>query len=235
MTRSPQSVPDRQLTLPDVHVPSVDYVLTTTRAVRKRLDLTRAVDPGVVDECIGIAMQAPAGSNLAAMHWVVITDPSRRELVASQYRAGISDREHPGFRQYLETNAAHFAQLDPNRRASMVTSVQHLIEHIHEVPVLVIPCYAVSPPSDAHLFVWANLFASALPAVWSLQLALRSRGLVSALTTAHLLRAPEVAEALGISDGTTQVGLVPVAYPLGTEFRPAHRAPLTDIVHRNGW
>ena len=57
-----------------------DEMLTTTRSVRKRLDLTRPVPVELVTDCLQIATQSPTGSNLQGWHWLVITDPeiSRR-------------------------------------------------------------------------------------------------------------------------------------------------------------
>ena len=74
-----------------------------------------------------------------------------------------------------------------------------------------------------------------MPAVWSFQLALRARGLGSTFTTLHLRRGDEAAKLLGIPDDIMQVGLVPVAYTIGTEFKRAERPPLEGIAHWEKW
>ena len=38
---------------------TVDHLLTTTRSVRKRLDLARPVEPEIIEQCLEIAIQAP--------------------------------------------------------------------------------------------------------------------------------------------------------------------------------
>ena len=72
-------------------IATVDELLTTTRAVRKRLDLTRPVGRDVILECIQLAMQAPTGSNAQDWRWLVITDADKRAAIADIYggiRAG---------------------------------------------------------------------------------------------------------------------------------------------------
>ncbi len=81
----------------------------------------------------------------------------------------------------------------------------------------------------------ASAWASILPAAWSFLLALRSRGLGSVWTTLHLAKEREVAELLGIPDGVTQVALFPVAYTIGTDFKPAQRPPVEEITSWNTW
>ena len=48
-----------------------DRLLTTTRAVRKRLDLERPVEREVVLDCLRVAMQAPSGGNTQPWRWLV--------------------------------------------------------------------------------------------------------------------------------------------------------------------
>jgi nitroreductase len=83
--------------------------------------------------------------------------------------------------------------------------------------------------------MWAGLLGSVIPAVWSFQLALRSRGLGSVFTTLHLRCEMEAAELLGVPDDFMQAALIPVAWTLGTNFKPAQRRPLDEIVYVNKW
>jgi nitroreductase len=211
--------------MPDEHplLPlSIDEVLTTTRAVRRRLDLERPVDRSVVEECLQLAFQAPNGSNGQDWHWVLVDDPGLRQEMAELYRAGMADhaaRDRSG-------------ESTPRSDPRMTASVLYLAEHLARVPVLVVPTIGRRYGTTT-TFQQASRWGSILPAVWSFQLALRSRGLGSAWTTIHLYREAEMAELLGIPlDQHAQAGLFPVAYTKGTRFVPADR----DLsASRVGW
>jgi nitroreductase len=208
--------------IPPEYTAAADWLLSTTRAVRKRLDLDRPVEPEVLLQCIQLAVQAPTGSNAQGWRWVVISDPSKRARVGEYYRAAARARIRA---------RGPAAPQDP-REARVRDSVEHLVEVIDRVPVLVIPCVEGTPGSTQHP---ASFYGSILPAVWSFALALRSRGLGSAWTTIHLTYEREVGEELGIPDTFSQVALLPVAYTLGTRFRPAARPPADQITYWDGW
>ncbi len=206
-----------------------DELLTTTRSVRRRLDLTRPVDRRVVEECLRLAFQAPNGSNLQLYGWVLVDDPEVRAAMAAVYRAGMQDQIDAG----ATSRGADPPAAPP--RSAMTASVLHLRDHLAEVPVLVVPTIA-DRLDGASIFAQASLWGSVLPAVWSFMLALRSRGLGSAWTTVHLHREQEMADVLGIPfSSVTQAGLFPVAYTLGASFRPADRARSEASIHWNHW
>lgn len=206
---------------------TADEVLTTTRAVRKRLDLTRPVPREVIRECLRIALQAPNGSNRQLWHFVVVDDPDTRAAMAEIYRDSLAV-----YRSDLALPAVDWAS-PANQR--MGASVDYLRDHLHQVPVLVIPAIearldGVSIGDQAHL--WGSI----LPAAWSFMLALRSRGLGSVWTTVHLQQEQRMAELLGIPyDRVTQAGLFPVAYTLGTDFKAGHRTLTDEVVHFDRW
>jgi nitroreductase len=197
---------------------TIDRLLSTTRAVRQRLDLDRPVPPEVVEECLRLAIQAPTGSNRQGWHWVVVTDADKRAALADMYRAG--------FGPYMER-----ARSGSEGLTRVGESALWLAERLERVPVHVIPCIEDYTKGGAHAGVWASIY----PAVWSFQLALRSRGLGSVLTTLHLPRAHAAAELLGIPDGVLQAGLVPVAYYTGDDFKPAKRHPVEAVTSWNQW
>jgi nitroreductase len=197
---------------------AIDHLLLTTRAVRKRLDLERPVPPEVVEECLRLAIQAPTGSNRQGWRWVVVTDADKRAALAEMYRAG--------FGPYMER-----ARSGSERLTRVGESALWLTERLEQVPVHVLPCIEDYTKGSAHAGVWASIY----PAVWSFQLALRSRGLGSVLTTLHLPRAHDAAELLGIPDGVLQAGLLPVAYFTGDDFKPAKRHPVEDVTSWNQW
>ena len=213
---------------------SVDHVLSTTRAVRRRLDLTRTVPREVIGECLDLAIQAPTGSNSQGWRWVVVTDPDRRAALADIYRRGFS--------AYIEmrTQQASTAAFDPDAPPAeemlrVATSAMHLAEHLGEVPVHVVPCIVGREMVGGGNVTAAGLYGSIYPAVWSFQLALRSRGLGSSLTTLHLIHEDEAAQILGIPDNVVQVGLVPVAYFTGDDFSPAPRRPASEVTYWDRW
>jgi nitroreductase len=210
---------------------TADEVLTTTRSVRKRLDFERPVDRATVEECLRIALQAPTGSNRQGWHWVVIEDADLRQAVADVYRTN--------FEMYRSMPGAEYGATDSRgeRQEKVLDSAVYLSDNFHRVPLLLVPCIwgRLDNASVAH---GAGAWGSLLPAVWSFMLALRERGMGSAWTTIHLMDGGEqkVAELLGIPFAkVSQGGLFPIAYTVGTDFKPAKREPLDSILHWNRW
>ena len=202
-----------------------DKLLSTTRAVRKRLDFSRPVERDVLLDCVRLSQQAPTGSNTQFWRWVIVLDEDKRREVGAVYARGAEFIDQ--LKSQLPEEAAQTHRV--------YDSAGYLFDHIHEVPALVIPCVVGRPPEGADHATVASTFGSILPAVWSFQLALRSRGLGSAWTTLHLMWEQEVADILGIPEDVMQVALLPVAYTLGTDFKPAWRQPPEEIVHWDGW
>ena len=207
-----------------------DELLTTTRSVRRRLDLDRPVPLDLVKECLEIALQAPSGSNRQGWHWVVVTEPPLRSAIAEHYRAAFEQYE--GSRIF----AGSLYQDDPDRAAvqqRVGDSAAHLARHLQDVPVLVLGC--IEAGTDLGARNQAPLWGSLLPAAWSYMLAARSRGLGTAWTTLHLGAEKEVAELLGIPDHVRQGVLMPTAYYTGEGFKPAARQPLQEVLHVDRW
>jgi nitroreductase len=202
-----------------------DELLSTTRTVRKRLDLTRPVEREVVEECLRLAQQAPTSSFSQNWHFVVVTDGAKRAALGEIWRSVAE--------AYVGRRAAAAAG-DPTL-ARMQDNVRHLAAHIHEVPVHLIPC--VEGRTDNTPAVrQASKWASIIPATWSFMLAARARGLGTAWTTFHLRHEREAAEILGIPyDQVMQVALIPVAYTIGTDFKPGPRRPLDTMTHWDTW
>ena len=196
-----------------------DELLTTTRAVRRRLDLKRPVDPALVEECLRIALQAPNASNLQEWRFVVVTEQERRVELAKLYRLA----------------AGHHYDRPEGTRDRRLRSGRHLAEHLHEVPVLVIPC--ISGRTDtADVYEQASQWGSIIPATWSFMLAARARGLGTAWTTWHLRYEREAADILGIPyDEVMQAALIPVAHTRGSDFKPTERKAVEDVVRWNEW
>ncbi|WP_431605644.1 nitroreductase family protein [Amycolatopsis melonis] len=208
-----------------------EELLTTTRTVRRRLDLNRHVPLDLVKHCIQVAMQAPSGSNTQRWHWLVVTDADRRAALGEIYRRACHE--------YLESPqaAAKLFADDPVRAAvqqRVGASIEYLADRMGEVPVLVVPCLETSspelPPGNQ-----AGLWASLLPAVWSYMLAARSVTLGTAWTTLHLKYEREAAEVLGLPPNVHQAALIPTAFYTGDTFKPAARQPLDEVLHLDRW
>ena len=204
-----------------------DRLLSTTRAVRKRLDLERDVPPEIVHECIALSQQAPTGSNQQGWRWMVVTDRDKREQLADWYRKASGD--------YLEAGAEQAKASGHEQTARVLTSANYLAQHLQDVPVHVIPCIKGKLSPETPTAMQAGFWGSIFPAVWSFQLALRARGLGSVITSFHLAFADQAAEMLGIPDDVTQVALLPVAYTKGDDFKPAERRPPQHITYWNQW
>lgn len=210
---------------------SADEVLTTTRSVRKRLDLDKAVPREVLMECLEIALQAPTGSNAQGWQWMFVTDPVKKQAIADIYRANAEP--------YLDRMRPDYGEGDVRgeRMEFVSDSARYLMEHMQDVPVMLIPCLE-GRPEKAPLGISASFWASLFPAAWSYCLALRNRGLGSCWTTLHLLEDGErqTAEVLGIPyDDYSQGGLFPIAYTKGTDFKPAKRLPAEQVAHFDSW
>jgi nitroreductase len=202
-----------------------DELLATTRSVRRRLDLTRPVERGLLEECLLLAQQAPSASYAQNWHFVVVTDAAERAALGELWR-GVAG-------PYLQHRAA--AAAADQRVARINDAVRHLAEHIHQVPVHVIPCVegrTDGRPAAAQASRWASI----IPAAWSFMLAARARGLGTVWTTFHLRHEREAAEILGIPyERVMQAALIPVAHTIGTDFKPAARHQLDTMVHWDRW
>jgi len=209
---------------------ATDKLLTTTRSVRKRLDLTREVEPQVLADCIDIAMQAPTGTNAQNWAFVVITDPAKKKFIADAYRSGGEMMAGSGYPPPLEPG-------DPREHVmpKVMESAGYLGEILEQVPVFVIACVRGRVESVPMVIAQASTYGSILPAAWSFMLALRSRGLGTAWTTIHLFQEQAISELLGIPDDWTQTVLFPVAYYTGDDFKPAHRLPSDTMTHWDSW
>jgi nitroreductase len=208
-------------------VAETDRLLCTTRAVRKRLDLTRPVERSVVLDCLRVATQAPTGGNTQRWRWIVVDDAS--------VRTGLADLYRRSFEPYMTAQRAAIAKAGRTDMDRIVDSSSYLSDHLHEVPVFVIPCVLDRLAERPHTADAAGFYGSILPAAWSFMLALRSRGLGSAWTTLHLAYEREAGELLGIPDTVTQTALIPVAYYTGADFKPADRRAVEEITYWNGW
>jgi nitroreductase len=200
-----------------------DKLLATTRSVRRRLDLERPVQREVLLDCIRLAVQAPTGGNAQTWRWLIVDDADTRAALGDLYRR-MGDRYLASYRREDMTDQT-------NR---VLDSAEYLASILGRVPAMVIPCIK-GRLEDTSPVIASSFYGSIVPAIWSFQLALRSRGLGSCYTTLHLAHEAEARELLGIPDDVTQIALLPVAYTTGDEFQPAARGPVEHITYANYW
>jgi len=210
-----------------------DDLLSTTRSVRRRLDLARPVERELIEECLLLAQQAPSGGNRQGMSFVVVTDPATREALGDIYRRAWERYRDEGVSTGRPGATPQPTGRDLQKRIGR--SAQYLADHMGEVPVLVMACHPGRTEGRPQV-VQASAFGSVLPAVWSFMLAARARGLGTAWTTIHLFYEEEAAKALGIPyDEVAQVALIPVAHTVGTDFKAGPRVPLERFAHWERW
>jgi len=210
----------------DFDLKTVDRLLSTTRAVRRRLDFTRPVPREVALDCLRLAQQAPTAHNSQTWRWILVDDPHMKQQLGAIYAQSLPA---------IEKAAAEAEEHADEKTKKIYADAIWFASHIGDVPLLAIACLTERLAPNAELIHAATFFGSIYQSVWSFQLALRSRGLGSTFTTAYLFYDDQVRKLFGIPDDVTQVALLPVAYTTGGDFKPAQRPPVEDIVHWNKW
>jgi nitroreductase len=211
-----------------------DQLLTTTRAVRKRLDFSRPVEDSVIRECVEVAMQSPSGSNNMTMQFVVIRDEVKRKAIGEVYRQC--------YEIYRSLDGIYIGSIDKGdvaenaQQSRSASSADFLGERMGDAPALILACNAGSRVEGAPAMMAASMMGNVLPAMWSFMLAARARGLGTAWTTVHLMMEQQVADIVGIPfDTVQQACLSPLAYTVGTDFKPAVRPAADSIIHWDTW
>jgi nitroreductase len=212
---------------------SADEVLTTTRAVRKRLDFDKPVAMSVLRDCLNIALQAPSGSNSQGWHFVLVTDPDKIATIAGYYLKAFDEYE-AGPAQPTKQHLDDPSMAPTQQR--VLSSARYLADNLARIPAMLFPCCAGRPdtPGLPHVAA-ASIYGSILPAVWSFMLAARERGIGTCWTSLHLNFEKEIAALLNIPDEFAQVALIPIAYTQGTDFKAAPRKGLDNVLHTNSW
>jgi nitroreductase len=207
---------------------TVDEVLSTTRAVRRRLDVTRPVPRAVLEECLELALQAPNGANRNEWRWIIVDDPELVAKLAAEYKAAMG--------VYQESRVGEAAMTDDVPGGDRIAASAHaLADKLHQMPAILIPLMPGRPEGKG-VPELSPMWGSILPAVWSFLLALRERGLGSTWTTVASRREKQIAQLLSIPDGQfTQVGMFLIAYTIGTDFKKVYRKPVSEVLAYNGF
>jgi nitroreductase len=209
-------------------------LLTTTRAVRKRLDFDRPVDDDDIRDCVRIAMQSPSGSNNMTMQFVVVKDADKRAQIGEIYRQC--------YEIYKTMDGIYVGSIDKEtadeqaQQDRVASSADYLGDNMGKAPALVIACTASGRVDGQPGLVAASAMGNVLPAMWSFMLAARARGLGTAWTTVALMMEQELADVVGIPfDEVQQVCLSPIAHTKGTDFKAAMRPEPDTIIHWDSW
>jgi nitroreductase len=205
---------------------TVDEVLATTRAVRKRLDVTRPVPRAVIEECLDLALQAPNGSNRNDWRWIIVDDREMVRKIAAEYRAAMG---------LLSSGAIPSPRYLTGAKGEdkITASAMALTEKLDDIPAYLIPLMP-GTVEGRNAVEQAAMWGSIIQAVWSFMLALRERGLGSLWATVSTRRAIEIFDLLGVPQGEfTMVGTFPIAYTVGTDFKRAPRKPLSEVLTYN--
>lgn len=188
--------------------------IATTRAMR-RLDPARDVKDEDILRIVDAATKAPTGGNSQPVRWLVVKDPDKRRRLGDIYRQCWG--EVRGF-------YASRADASPDIPV-LLSSADHLGEHMGDAPVLILPCSGGAP---------GQAESSVFPGVQNLFLAARALGLGTTLTTVHRFREDEVREVLGIPADVNTWAMIPVGYPLG-KWGEAKRRPVREVTYWDTW
>ena len=210
-----------------------DQLLHTTRAVRKRLDFTKPVSDDVIRECVAAAMQAPSGSNNMTMRFVIVKDEAKRAAIGDIYRQCFDIyKTLPGV---YARSIAKDTDVEQAQQDRVVDSALYLADHMGEAPALVIACTAGRLDSVPSMMAVSSM-GNVLPGMWNFMLAARARGLGTAWTTVGLMMEQAIADVVGIPFAEVQQAcLTPLAYTIGTDFKPARRPEPDTIIHWDTW
>ena len=214
-----------------------DELLSTTRAVRKRLDLDREVPESVLKECMELAVQAPTGSNAQGWQFMFVTDKEKIAQIGDYYAQAFEVyKTMPQAIHKLHMESGDKSLTSSQERSA--SSADFLGENMGKVPAMLIPCIVGRTDNEAGANVLSQtaVLGSIIPAAWSFMLAARARGIGTAWTTLHLMHEKAIADLLGIPyDDYMQIALIPIGYTRGTDFKPAYRPPVETVMHINQW
>ncbi len=216
---------------------SNDELLSTTRAVRKRLDLDREVPMDVIKECMELAVQAPSGSNAQGWQFMFVTDKEKIAKIGEYYAQAFGlYKDMPMAIHHLHQESGDSTLTNSQTRSA--SSADFLGENMGKVPAMLIPCIAGRTDTEAtsNALTQTAILGSIIPAAWNFMLAARARGIGTSWTTLHLMHEKEIADLLGIPyDDFMQVALIPIAYTKGTNFKRAYRPPVETVMHVDSW
>ena len=200
-------------------------VMYNCRAMR-RLD-TREVPEELLIKLIDAANQAPSGSNAQNARWIVVRDPVVKQKIADLNRKGVE-----GYMEFQSSQLDALPHHDAQKRQRMFDAVLWQVEHMHEIPALIVACLEFGAKVDQNTAAASG--GSIWPGIQNLLLTARALGLGATPTTLALRDRDAVAEALNMPETMAAYCLIPVGYPTG-KFGPVVRRPVEEIMRFDTW
>ena len=195
--------------------------LFSARAMRRYSD--EPIPEDILIKLIEAAHAGPSGSNRQSRHWIVVRDPEQKQRLADLNRRFVS--------RYLEANRdAANPHVTPEKRQRFLAAVEYQMEHLHEVPAIVIACADMVATPQGTFGEGVQAATEVWGAVQNLLLAARALGVGSAPTTLGLVDRDAAREVLNLPDHILPMVLVPLGWPTGN-FGPIRRRPLEEVLH----
>ncbi len=196
-------------------------VLFSARAMRRYSDEPIAED--LLVRLIEAAHAGPSGSNRQSRHWIVVRDAEQKQRLAELNRRFVS--------RYLEANReAANPHVTPEKRERFLAAVEYQMEHLHEVPAIVIACADMVRAPQGTFGEGVQAATEVWGAVQNLLLAARALGIGSVPTTLGLVDRDAAREVLNLPDHILPMVLIPLGWPTGN-FGPIRRRPLEEVLH----
>lgn len=189
--------------------------LVTTRAIRRYRPEDIAEDD--LAKMLFAATRGPSGHNVQPFRFLVL----RRTPESTEARNLLAE----GFRRSWAHNRTEPDPDDTSRAARMARTMNHFVDTIAEVPVIVFACFQTGRMNDD-----ITAGASVYPACQNLLLAARALGYGGVMTQWHHPVADRLEPALGLPDDVAVVGTIPLGRPVGSQG-PVRRLPLQDLVY----
>jgi nitroreductase len=200
-------------------------IMYSSRAMRK-LD-TKEVPEDLLMKLVDAANQAPSGSNMQNGRWIIVRDPVVKQKLADMNRKGVEAYIGP-----MAGSGDSLPHQNADKRQRMVDAVLWQMEHMHELPALVIACMEFGVKVTPEIAAQGG--GSIWPGIQNLLLAARAVGLGAAPTTLGLIDREAVNETLNLPETMAAFCLIPVGYPLG-KFGPVTRKPVEEITRFDSW
>jgi nitroreductase len=215
-------------------MPDLDVfeAMQTARAVRRLR--TDPVPDDLLRKVLTAATWAPNGGNAQPWRFLAVRDAALRRELGRMY-LGLWNSFRDAY------SAKRLGSLEGDARAKaqrMLDSADHLANHFHEAPVIVVPCVEI-----AHLAITDAALdrpslvggATIYPAVENLLLACRAVGLGVTLTTILCAKEPEVRALLSVPEGWATCAHLPIGWPAGKGFGPVRRRPIEQVAYLDRW
>jgi nitroreductase len=196
----------------------------TTRAIRRYRD--EPVPDHVLRDVLFAATRAPSGSNRQPFRFLVLTDGPK--ALEAKRLVAVGARRAWGTKRVTDRYDQGSGADTTSPKAAMARTMESYVEHLDEVPVLILPClirHRTPNPVEG---------ASIYPACQNLLLAARALGYGGVMTSWNLMVDAELRALLGIPDEVFVAAAITLGRPQGNHG-PVRRRPLGELVYLEEW